>query len=360
LQVKAQAARVDWGGMALVGFAQQGSGMAQESRVRTRDSVVAVLRVFCVIAALAALSVSVLAGESPGVDVGRTEAAVDRLPDAPGFGDAVSGRDAQLALKANDVVQAAGLGMASVVVADTPQRKMKQRELDGACQSGELRGKPCKLVWLPMLWEMFEETAAENGGNIALDTETRNDLVTNPYWATYIKCVHQYRYRQWSDDTPFIVHDIGHPMQGAMVYSIYEQNDPKSRGLGFVNDGNYWRAHLKAMAVVALFEVQWKIGPASEAAIGNSGLNTYFTPRVVGRSTNETGFQDFVITPVYGLGWNITEDLVDKYVMPHIWKHTHNKLILTALLPLTPCRAAANFFRYKPLYYRDYPLTPLR
>ena len=189
---------------------------------------------------------------------------------------------------------------------------------------------------------------------------TRNALTNNPFIATWFKCVHQYRYRQWSDDTPFVVHDIGHPMQGASVYSIFAQNDPKSRGLLFTNHGNYWRGKFKAMAFVALYEIQWKIGPASEASIGNSGLNTYFTPRVIGRSTNETGFQDFVITPVYGLGWNIAEDLVDKFVMPHIWKRTHNRLILTALLPLTPCRDAANVLRYKPFYYRDYPITPLR
>jgi hypothetical protein len=244
--------------------------------------------------------------------------------------------------------------------AGAPAPKLTTAELDAACQSGKLRGKPCKLDWLPMLWQAFEATAVENAGNIAFDSDTRNALTNNPYIATWFKCVHQYRYRQWSDDTPFIVHDIGHPMQGASVYSIYAQNDPKSRGLMFANNGNYWRGKFKAMAFVTLFEIQWKIGPASEAAIGNSGLNTYYTPSVIGRTTNETGFQDFVITPVYGLGWNIAEDLVDRFIMPHIWKRTHNRLIFTALLPLTPCRDAANILRYKPFYYRDYPITPLR
>jgi hypothetical protein len=241
-----------------------------------------------------------------------------------------------------------------------PARKLTTRELDAACQSGELRGKPCKLDWLPMLWEAFEATTVENMGNIALDSDTRNALTLHPFLASWFKCVHQYRYRQWTDYTPFLVHDIGHPMQGASVYSIFAQNDPKSRGLLIANNGNYWRAHLKAMAFVTLYEIQWKIGPASEASIGNSGYNTYTTPALNGKTTNETGFQDFVITPVYGFGWNITEDLVDRFVMPHIWRRTHNKLILTALLPLTPCRDAANILRYKPFYYRDYPLTPLR
>ena len=233
-------------------------------------------------------------------------------------------------------------------------------ELDAACQSGAVRGKPCNLHWLPALWEAFEATTVENMGNIALDSDTRNALTVHDFWGAYIYSVKRYRFDQWSDDTTFIVHDIGHPMQGAAVYSIYDQNNPKTRGMLIQNTRRYWIEHLKAMAFVTGYEIQWKLGPASEASIGNSGYNTYYTPRVIGRSTNETGFQDFFITPVYGLGWHITEDLVDRFVMPHIWKRTHNKWLLTALLPITPCRDAANVVRYKPFYYRDYPLTPLR
>jgi hypothetical protein len=243
---------------------------------------------------------------------------------------------------------------------ETTAPKLTRQELDAACQSGTLHGKPCRVHWLPILWEAFEATAYEQAGNIGFDEETRHDLVTNPYWATYIKCVHQFRYRQWRDDDDFMVDYVGHGMQGAIVASSFEQHDPKGRGLIYINNGNYWRSRLKAMAWVTVFEVQWKIGPASESSIGNSGLNTYFTPRVKGRSTNETGFQDFVDTPVIGLWWNVGEDALDRFVMPRIWKRTHNRLILTAVSPLTPCKAAANILRFKPLYYRDFPLTPLR
>ena len=234
------------------------------------------------------------------------------------------------------------------------------RELDLQCQSGSLHGKPCRTHWLPVLWESLEATAIQNGGNIALDDETRHDLITNPYWSTYAKCVHQFRYRQWRDDDDFTVDYIGHGMQGAIAASIFEQHSPTGRGLVYVNNGNYWRSRLKAMAWITVYEVQWKIGPASEASIGNSGLNTYFTPRVQGRSTNETGFQDFVDTPVVGFWWNVGEDAMDRFVMPKIWARTHNKLILSALFPLTPCKALANILRYKPLYYRDFDLTPIR
>ena len=235
-----------------------------------------------------------------------------------------------------------------------------QRETDLACQSGALHGRACRAHWLPILWQSFEITAAENLGNIAFDEETRHDLVTNPYWSTYVKCVKQFRYDQWRDDDSFMVDYVAHGLQGAIVSYIFEQNSPTGRGLVYVNNGNYWRSRLKGMAWSAVYEVQWKIGPASEASIGNSGLNTYYTPRVKGRSTNETGFQDFVDTPVVGFWWNVGEDALDRFLMPKVWSHTHNKWVLAAASVMTPSKAAANMLRYKPPYYRDFPITPLR
>lgn len=241
-----------------------------------------------------------------------------------------------------------------------PSQKISRGDQDAACQSGTLHGKPCRAHWLPILWQTFEITAGQNLGNIGLDSETRHDLVTNPYWSTYIKCVEQFRYRQWRDDDNFLVDYVGHGMQGAIASDIFEQNSPTGRGLVYVNNRNYWRSRLKGMAWSAVYEVQWKVGPAGEAAIGNSGLNTYYTPRVHGRSTNETGFQDFVDTPIVGFWWNVGEDAIDRFVMPHIWAHTHNKGLLAIASLLTPCKATANLLRYKPMYYRDVPITPLR
>jgi hypothetical protein len=294
------------------------------------------LRAGCWAMALWACCVCAAAGEVHGAD-GARDGLPDGLPDSPG------------------AVASAGVGAATGAATG-----LTGRERDAACQLGALRGKACRANWWPILLEAFESTAIENTGNIVFDDETRHDLVSNPYWATYVKCVHQFRYRQWRDDDDFLVDYVGHGMQGAEVASSFEQHDPTGRGLVYVNNGNYWRSRLKAMAWITVYEVQWKIGPASEASIGNSGLNTYDTPRVKGRSTNETGFQDFVDTPVVGFWWNVAEDAMDRFVMPHIWRRTHNRLILTALLPLTPCKAAANILRYKPFYYRDFPITPLR
>jgi hypothetical protein len=275
------------------------------------------------------------------------------LPDAPSV--LIAGMD-------DAAITATAIGMAGPKVTSimgangTP---LTQREVDVQCQSGQLRGKPCRTHWLPMLWQSFEITALQNVGNIALDEETRHDLVTHPYWSTYVKCVKQFRYDQWRDDDGFGVDYIGHGLQGAIAGFIWEQNDPHGRGLVYVNNGNYWRSRLKGMAWIAVYEVQWKIGPAGEASIGNSGLNTYYTPRVKGRSTNETGFQDFVDTPVIGFWWNVGEDAVDRFIMPRVWRHTHNKWVLAAASVMTPSKAVANALRYKPFYYRDFPIPPV-
>jgi hypothetical protein len=240
----------------------------------------------------------------------------------------------------------------SLVKAPPANREMAREELTEGCETGRIRGKECKVHWLPILWQSFEFLTAQHSGNILLDKETRGDLTTHPYWATYVISIEDYRWQQWSDDTPFIVHNIGHPMMGAIVSSIFEQNDPKGRALVFENNGNYWRSRLKAMAYSAVYSAQWKVGPVSEASIGNSGWATYYVPHL-GRTTNETGFQDFVITPVYGFGWNVGEDAIDRYIMPHVHAHVKNRFYLTALFWMTPCKAAANVLRWKPTYYRD-------
>src|SRR5271155_365356 len=293
-------------------------------------------------------------------------APIDSLPDAPipnvmlMVGVASSGSsdeaedDSAIESPASGLTETSAAGVTKVPPAD---RLLAQEQLSEGCATGKIRGKECKVHWLPILAQSFEWLTTQHSGNILMDSDTRNDLTSHPYWATYVYSVEHYRWYQWSDDTPFIVHDIGHPMMGAIVSSIFEQNDPKGRALVFENNGNYWRSRLKAMAYSAVYSAQWKVGPVSEASIGNSGWATYYVPRL-GRTTNETGFQDFVITPVYGLGWNVGEDAIDRYIMPSVHRHVKNRFYLTTLFWMTPCKSAANILRWKPTYYRDKANAP--
>lgn len=284
-------------------------------------------------------------------ELAAVDEALAAVPDAP-VPDAQSANLLRFSLSSSS--------SAVETVPDKPASAMTQREIDLACQGGTLHGKPCRASWGPILFEFLEATAIENAGNIALDKETRGDLVGNPFVSTWFKCVRQFRYDQWRDDDGFVVDYIAHGLQGGIVGASFLQHSPTGRGLVYVNNGNYWRSRLKGMAWIAVYEVQWKIGPASEASIGNSGLNTYYTDRVKGRSTNETGFQDFVDTPLLGFGWNVGEDAIDRFIMPHIWQHTHNKVALSLYSVITPSKAIANILRFKPFYYRDFDLPPVR
>jgi hypothetical protein len=298
------------------------------------------------------------ATEPNAVGSADVRAPLDSLPDAPIPNLALMPRVAVSGsgdeAEADLVVVDGGGGVMKVTPAE---REMSREQLSEGCETGRIRGKACKVHWLPMLWQSFEFLTTQHSGNILLDTETRRDLTDNPYWSTYVRSVRNYRWYQWSDDTPFIVHDIGHPMMGAITSSIFEQNDPKGRALVFENNGNYWRSRLKAMAWSAVYSAQWKVGPVSEASIGNSGRNTYYVAHL-GRTTNETGFQDFVITPVYGFGWNVGEDAIDRYLMPSIHRHVKNRFYLFALFWMTPCKSAANVLQGKATYYRDTASAP--
>jgi hypothetical protein len=109
---------------------------------------------------------------------------------------------------------------------------------------------------------------------------------------------------------------------------------------------------LRAMAYSAAYSAQWKIGPASEASVGNTGINYYIRARD-GVYTNETGMQDFFFTPIGGLAWNVGEDAIDRFILSRVRRGTRNKWLLLASSLSTPGKSAANVARFRAPYYRD-------
>lgn len=222
-----------------------------------------------------------------------------------------------------------------------------------ACGTGQLRGKPCRVSWPRVLGSSLLFLGSQHGGNIWMDRDTRRQLTMGHFWANYAYCVEHYRWSRWKDDDPFGVDYIGHPMMGSLTNSIYEQNDPKQRALSFENTHRYWMGRLRATAYSAAYSAQWKIGPASEASVGNTGIGYYVRLRD-GLYTNETGMQDFFITPVGGLLWNIGEDLIDRHLFSRVLRaHPGNRVLLFTASLMTPTRSAANLARFRAPYYRD-------
>ncbi len=250
---------------------------------------------------------------------------------------------------------------AAVIIAPTPKQLRLQSEIqrNSDCETGVRRGKPCRVDWARLLAESLFFVGAQHGGNIGMDHDTRVQLFggieNGQFWSKYAYCVEHYRWSRWKDDDPFGVDYIGHPMMGAVTNSLYEQNDPKQRALMYENTRRYWMGRLRATAYSAAYSAQWKIGPLSEASIGNTGINYYIRARD-GVWTNETGMQDWFITPIGGLAWNVGEDAIDRFILSHVRHARRNKWVLLASSLTTPGKSAANIARVRAPYYRDYDL----
>jgi len=273
----------------------------------------------------------------------------DSLVDAP---SAVFSRAAATVDAATADAAAAGVVRPPPAKLTREEKIQSEAERNTACEAGTLHGKPCRVSWSRLLGESFIFLAAQHGGNIAMDSDTRNQLTHGDFWAKYAYCVEHYRWSRWKDDDPFGVDYIGHPMMGAVTNSMYEQNDPKQRALEYENTRRYWMGRLRATAYSAAYSAQWKIGPASEASIGNTGINYYIRARD-GVYTNETGMQDFFFTPIGGLAWNVGEDAIDRYILSRVRHGTRNKWLLLASSLSTPGKSAANVARFRAPYYRD-------
>jgi hypothetical protein len=147
----------------------------------------------------------------------------------------------------------------------------------------------------------------------------------------------------WSDGDSFFTQYIGHPIQGAWAGYIQIQNDPAGRALEFSNTRQYWNSRLRATAFAAAYEVQWHLGPISEASIGH-----------VGKKDGTLGMSEFVTSPVGGLGIIVTEDWLDARFVRR-WEERTTSLQARRIyrMLLNPQRTLMNCLRIKKPWYRD-------
>jgi hypothetical protein len=148
----------------------------------------------------------------------------------------------------------------------------------------------------------------------------------------------------WGDGDDFLTNYIGHPMEGSVVANIFVQNDPRGRNQVFGWNSAYWNSRLKATAWSAIYSTQFELGLISEASLGNVGY----------QGKSQSGAVDLVITPLAGLGWQVGEDLLDKYLIVKIESRTRNPVILMlARSFLNPTRSFANAMRMSVPWARD-------
>jgi len=225
------------------------------------------------------------------------------------------------------------------------------------CDEGTLQGKACRFHWGPALLEQAEYLTIEQTWNLSTNYWVRYYTFNGRWWHDYVESVQGFKFSRWNDANPIIDDYVGHPMMGAITMDIFIQNDPRGRAIEFENTKRYWHSRLWALLWSTVYSTQWKLGPISEASIGNTGRQDLYDPDAH-KITNGTGTVGLVVTPLGGWVWALGEDFMDMHVIRHVEKHTNNPVYLTGLEFLNPCRGFANLLRFKRPWYRDSRPTP--
>jgi len=220
-----------------------------------------------------------------------------------------------------------------------------------------------------LLWESLAFTGIENAFRMSTDGYMRDLIANAPYWSNYMTSMHHWDMSRWSDGDDFIVDEIGHPMQGAVSGFIEIQNGPRQRVLEFGKSKAYWRSRFLALMWATVFSTQQKIGPLGEAALGGAGGYTYVPNcglpcpswRPGQTYVNNTGWTDFIMTPVGGTAWIVMEDFLDREISDRLENRVPNRHVLdnTVRAGLNPARSMANFVRWRNPWYRDFEHYPV-
>ncbi len=198
-----------------------------------------------------------------------------------------------------------------------------------------------RINWKEILGQSGSFLGIQQGWRVAFQPTTREALKGKFFddWFEAVKST-----RGWGDGDDFLTNYVGHPMAGGVVGNIFVQNDPRGRATTFGRDPAYWTSRLKGMLYTAAYSAQFELGPISEASIGNVGH----------MGNSQSGAVDLVVTPLAGFGWQVGEDILDKYLIIKIESWTTNPVALMfARSVLNPTRAFANLMRLRVPWSRE-------
>jgi hypothetical protein len=196
-----------------------------------------------------------------------------------------------------------------------------------------------KFKWIPSINQSLLFTGIMHSYNLGTEAGTRDTL--NGHWfQQYMSSVASLR--GWSDSDTFMAPYVGHTIEGAVFGYIQRQNDPKYRDVQWGDGRPYFISLLHSLAYSAVWHTQWKIGPASEASIGNVMLHA------------SPGFITLTDTPTLGAVDMLAEDAADRYLLMGLENRTANRmLIMLARSFLNPGRSFANLMAFKYPWQRE-------
>lgn len=240
-----------------------------------------------------------------------------------------------------------------------------QKSLLAAATTQEnLQGSREGFHWWPALQQSFNFLLIEHGFRIATDPFLRYLLWHKPFWHDWAASNQHFFFNQWGDGDDFIVNYIGHPLEGAVTGNIEIVNDPRARSLTFGRSRAYWMSRLRAMAWAAVYSAQFEAGPIlSESAIGSEGgyfykpgCDPHLTCANPGNKpiTNNTGWVDFVVTPLVGTGWILLEDSIEAELTDRFAPNEPDEALKWKMMraALSPGHVMANLVAGKVPWYR--------
>ena len=218
------------------------------------------------------------------------------------------------------------------------------------CPYDKSGARECRVHWRPLIISAVAFNVFCDMGNLYTGYWYRWETTNGKWFDRWIDSAASWRWDAWDDDNPKMDQYVGHPMMGSITNYMWIQNDPKGMTVEIGNNRQYWKSRMRATLFTTAYSFAWKLGPFGEAGVGHNG-DHFFVDK--GVRTNETGWVEFVTTPVGGLLWTMAEDALDKSVVKKVEATPRRPVTLLLLSFLTPSRATANIFRWRPPWYRD-------
>jgi hypothetical protein len=193
--------------------------------------------------------------------------------------------------------------------------------------------------WKLATQESLLFTGIMHAYNLGTEAGTR-DALNGPWLNNYLHSVSELR--GWSDSDTFMAPYVGHTIEGSVFGFVERQNDPKYSKVQWGDGREYFMSILRSMAYSAIWHTQWKIGPVSEASIGNVMLHA------------SPGFITLADTPTLGTVAMIGEDAADRYLIMGLENRTSNRLLIVLTRSfLNPGRSFANVMAFRYPWHRE-------
>ena len=218
------------------------------------------------------------------------------------------------------------------------------------CPTDTSHARECRVHWRQLVIEASLFNAFQNAGNLYTGYWYRWETTHGKWFQRWWDSDTEWTWQYWDDGNPFLDQYVGHPFMGSITNSLWIQNDPKGATVQ-IGEPGYWKSRMRALAFTTAYHFEWKFGPFGEAGVGIIG--DHFSHIVDGKRRNDTGDVELVTTPVGGLLWTMAEDELDKHLVRRLEEKPRGPASLLLISFLTPGRATANIFRWRPPWYRD-------